>query len=295
MVDPLPLVFGAPGTYAQRPGIVASAGAHLAQLGDRILGIVDPVVWKDVEPALAGACQTGGIAWRAERFSGECTEERVSAFGDTARTWRPAAIVAAGGGKVLDSRKLGAEALGLPSGMIPTIAATDAPTSRIAVVYNDAHVVTRVAHLRAKSALVLVDTAIIVNAPIRFLVAGMGAALSTWPEARACALGAARTPLGGGPSQTALTLAELCYRSVLSRGRQARGRDGRLHHRGRRAHRGGRHSIERFGIRERGLAVAHALHAGQRAAPACAPFLHGEKVAFGVPVQAHLMARGRAA
>ena len=162
MADRLPLIFAAPGTYVQAPGILKTAGPHLARLGGRIFGVVDPNVWNDVEPALAEACRAEGLHWRAERFPGECTEATVAALAETAKAWGPAAIAAAGGGKSLDTGKLIAESLRLPSAMVPTIASTDAPTSRVAVLYDDNHVQVRVARLRANPALVLVDTAIIV-------------------------------------------------------------------------------------------------------------------------------------
>jgi glycerol dehydrogenase len=198
-------------------------------------------------------------------------------------------VIAAGGGKALDTGKLVAEALGLPSVMIPTIAATDAPTSRIAVLYTEVHAQLRVVRLRANPRLVVVDTAIIVRAPIRFLVAGMGDAISTWPEARACAGSGGRTPAGGRPTRAALGLAELCYRTVLAHGRQARDDAA-----------AGRVSeafeavveantlLSGLGFESGGLAGAHSLYAGLSALPTEAPYLHGEKVAFGVVVQTYL-------
>ena len=122
MADRLPLIFAAPGTYVQAPGILRTAGPHLARLGGRIFGVVDPNVWDTVEPALAEACRAEGLPWRAERFPGECTEATVAALAETAKAWGPAAIAAAGGGKALDTGKLIAESLRLPTAMVPTIA-----------------------------------------------------------------------------------------------------------------------------------------------------------------------------
>ncbi len=289
MSDRLPRIFAAPGTFVQAPGILKTAGPHLGRLGSRIFGVVDPNVWSDVEPALAEACQAEGLAWRAERFPGECTEATVANLAEAARAWQPAAIVAAGGGKSLDTGKLVGETLRLPTVMVPTIASTDAPTSRVAVLYNDAHAQVQVVRLRTNPALVLVDTAIIVKAPVRFLIAGMGDALSTWPEARANAAGGARTPLGGSQTRAALALAELCYRVVLQHGRQARA-DAEA----------GRVSpafeavveantlLSGLGFESGGLAACHALYAGLSALPAGAAYMHGEKVAFGVVVQSLL-------
>jgi glycerol dehydrogenase len=289
MSETLPNVFAAAGTYVQGNGALGGIGSHLARLGKRALGVVDPVVRGQVEPAIAEACASEGIAWRSETFPGECTEALVDGLAASARPFGPELVVAAGGGKALDTGKLVAEALGVRSAMVPTIASTDAPTSRVAVLYNDEHAQVRVARLRANPDLVVMDTAVIVRAPVRFLVAGMGDAIATWPEARTCAAKPGRTPAGGRPSRAALALAELCYRTVLAHGRQAR-QDAAA----------GRASeafeavveantlLSGLGFESGGLAAAHSLYAGLSVLSAGAGHLHGEKVAFGVMVQAVL-------
>lgn len=291
MSDALPYVFAAAGTYVQGAGALDVVGPHLARLGKRALGVVDPVVRAQVEPAIQAGCASEGIAWRSEAFPGECTEALVDGLVASVRSWGPELVVAAGGGKALDTGKLVAEALGIRSAMIPTIASTDAPTSRVAVLYNEEHAQVRVARLRANPDLVVVDTAVIVRAPVRFLVAGMGDAIATWPEARTCAAKPGRTPAGGRPSRAALALAELCYRTVLTHGRQAR-QDAAA----------GRVSeafeavveantlLSGLGFESGGLASAHSVYAGLSVLPAGAGYLHGEKVAFGVMVQAALEA-----
>jgi glycerol dehydrogenase len=286
MPERLPLVFAAPGTYVQGPGILATAGPHLARFGARMFAVLDPNIFDVVELGLAGACQSEGLGCRAERFPGECTEKDWERLAEIARTWKPDAIIAAGGGKALDTGKLVADALRLPAVMVPTIASTDAPTSRVAVVYDNQHAVVRVARLRANPALVLVDTALVIKAPVRFLVAGMGDALSTWPEARSNAEGAARTPVGGSQTRAAMALAELSYRIVLQQGREAR-RDAESQTLSAafEAVVEANTLLSGLGFESGGLAVCHALHAGLSAIPACRGAMHGEKVAFGVIVQ----------
>lgn len=282
-------IFGAPGTYIQGPGALGSSGAHLARLGDRVFGLLDVNVWGTVQPILAEACQVEGLAWHVEPFSGECTDAAAEKYEELARSWSATAILAAGGGKTLDTGKLVAEALSLPAAMAPTIASTDAPTSRVAVVYTEDHELSRVARLRRNPALVLVDTAVVLRAPLRFLVSGMGDALSTWPEARANANGAARTPLGGGQTRAAMALAQLSYRLVLDFGRDAVAsvRAGELTP-AFEAVVEANVLLSGLGFENGGLAACHALHAGLSAIPACRNYLHGEMVAFGVVVQSVL-------
>ncbi len=289
MGEGLPYLFAAPGTYVQGPGVLETIGPHLTRLGTRALGVVDPVIRSQVEPALSAACAAERIAWRPEVFPGECTEAVVERMAAAARDLAPEMVIAVGGGKALDTGKLAAEALGLPSVMIPTIVATDAPTSRVAVLYTEEHAQLRVVRLRANPRLIIVDTAIIVRAPIRFLVAGMGDGIATWPEARACAAVGGRTPGGGRPTRAALALAELCYRTILAHGRQARddAAAGRLTE-AFEAIVEANTLLSGLGFESGGLAAAHSLYAGLSALPTRAPYLHGEKVAFGVVVQSIL-------
>ena len=68
----------------------------------------------------------------------------------------------------------------------------------------------------------LVDTQVIVNAPVRWLVSGMGDGLCTWYEAEAAFKGR-RTALAGGVStMAALNLAKLCGDTLLAYGVDAK-------------------------------------------------------------------------
>ena len=130
-------------------------------------------------------------------------------------------VVGIGGGKTMDTAKAVAENLGLPCVIIPTVASNDAPCSGVAVLYNDAGVVIKAVLMRRNPDLVLVDTGIIANAPRRLFAAGLGDALSTWFEARACKNSGARTMARGNVSNTGLMMARLCYDLLMEKGRDA--------------------------------------------------------------------------
>ena len=90
-----------------------------------------------------------------------------------------------------------------PSVIIPTIASNDAPCSSVAVIYNDEGVVIKALMMHRNPDVVLVDTGIIAQAPKHYLVSGMGDALSTYFEARACYRSGAKTMSRGKCSMTA--------------------------------------------------------------------------------------------
>ena len=130
------------------------------------------------------------------------------------------------------------------------------------------------------------DTQVIAQSPPRLLVAGMGDALATWFEAKTCVEGHVKNLRGGLSTQSALVLADLCYRTLLADGADAlRSVQMQVV----------TPALERIveantllsgiGFESSGLAAAHAVHNGLTTAKATHDYLHGEKVAFGLLTQ----------
>lgn len=170
--------------------------------------------------------------------------------------------------------------------MIPTIASTDAPTSALSVIYTEAGEFEEYLIYPKNPDMVVMDTAIIAKAPVRLLVAGMGDALSTWFEAKACYDARATSMAGGQSTVAALSLARLCYDTLLAEGEKARfaAQAGVV-----------TDALERIveantylsgiGFESSGLAGAHAIHNGFTILEECHHLYHGEKVAFGTLAQ----------
>mgnify|MGYP000424136318 CR=1 FL=1 len=115
-----------------------------------------------------------------------------------------------GGGKTIDTAKIAADRAGIPVIIVPTIASTDAPCSGCAVRYSEDGSFESVLYQKTNPAVVLVDVGIIAAAPTRFLVAGMGDALSTWFEARSCDGTQSPNECGGISTRAGLNIARLC-------------------------------------------------------------------------------------
>lgn len=121
-------------------------------------------------------------------------------------------VVVGVGGKTMDTAKAVGHEAGVKWASVPTIVSTDMPTSALA---TDDGVFEEYMLLPRNPDLVLVDTKVAVNAPVRFFVAGMGDALATWVEARATAEArktamAADTCAATPPTESRATKARSC-------------------------------------------------------------------------------------
>lgn len=209
---------GFPAKYYQGPGAIGRIGELASRLGANALVMADGIVRDIVWPKIASSLDETGITNRFETFSGECSQPEIDRIAGVARAAGVDLIIAAGGGKGLDAGKAVAEAIGADMISVPTIASTDAPVSSVVVLYNDDHVQVGALFLKRAPSGVIVDSQIIANAPARLLSAGMGDALATWYEARACSASGARNFHGGDISDVGMTLSRLCRDTILEHG-----------------------------------------------------------------------------
>ena len=195
-------------------------------------------------------------------------------------------VVGVGGGKIFDTAKAVAFYNKTPVMICPTIASTDAPCSALSVIYTDDGVFEEYLFLPSNPNMVMMDTDIIAKSPVRLTVAGMGDALATYFEARACKQSGAVSCAGGKTTEAAMTLAELCFNTLMEEGVKAKI-----------ALEAGActESVEKIieantllsgiGFESAGLAGAHAIHNGMTVLEECHDMYHGEKVAFGTITQ----------
>jgi len=271
-----------PGRYVQAEGALAELGEEVARLGKAALLIAGGTAGRSIVPRHAGAWG-GQLAVSAEAFGGECCDEEIERLTAIARERACDCIVGMGGGKVIDTAKAVAHAAGAPVAIVPTIASTDAPTSAVSVIYTKEGTFSRYLFLPRNPDLVLVDLRVIAEAPVRFLVAGMGDALATWFEAESCRRAYAPNQCGGTATLAACNLARLCYDTILEYGTAAKAACEENAVTPALSHVVEANTLlSGLGFESGGLAAPHSIHNGLTVLPGAHDYYHGEKVALGV-------------
>ncbi len=281
-------VFSSPLRYTQGTNATQKLGSEMACLGigGPALIVAGRSAFAQISDAWRQTLGEAGYRYSIHSFGGECCLAEISRIREAAEALAARVIIGAGGGKVLDAARATAAELNLPFVSCPTLASTDAPCSAVSVIYTEAGIVEEIRILPCNPVLVLVDTQVIVQAPPRLLASGIGDALATWFEARACAASHSRNLRGGNSTRSALALAELCYRTLLEDGVEAMQAAQK---------REVTPAFERIveantllsglGFESSGLAAAHSIHNGLTILPQTRSFFHGERVAFGTLTQ----------
>lgn len=279
--------FGSPGRYIQGPGEINRLAKHTAKYGTKVFAIIDPFFFNDFTPLLAKQYEENSGSFISVPFDHEVTEDRIAAIAQKASKEGAEMIMGIGGGKTLDSAKGVANTLKLPVIIVPTSASTDAPTSALSVIYKENHEHSHAINYVKSPDIVIVDSEIIANAPVRFLVSGMGDAMATLFEAKANA--ASNSPNyicqeAGSFRRTkvAMTIAQLCYDTILEYGVAAKlANEQHVVTEALESVIEANTLMSGLGFENTACACAHAVGDGITATPNGTKTLHGEKVAFG--------------
>ncbi|WGX76624.1 glycerol dehydrogenase [Paraclostridium bifermentans] len=288
--------FICPTKYVQGQDELLNLGYFIKVFGDSALLIAHKDDIERVKDKLDSTAKKFGVIFVESNFKGECSREEVARLQELAKKNKCACTIGLGGGKAIDTAKCVAQGDNLI--IVPTIAATDAPTSHSAVLYTPDGAFDDYAYFKQSPSVVLVDTTVIAKAPTRFLVSGMGDALSTYFEARATASSYSNVNAGlpcgyreglcgeAKGTNTALALAKLCYETLINDGVKAKvSSDCNL------VTPALENIIETnillsgLGFESGGLAAAHAIHDGLTILEGTHKYFHGEKVAFGTIAQ----------
>ncbi len=275
-----------PGRYAQGRGAIERLGALVEPVGRTPLVVADDTVWSFVGDAVTRSFEAAGLPVTRDGFGVYATAAAVDGIAARIRETGADVVIGVGGGSTIDAVKAAGYLAGIRWVSVPTLASTDAPCSALSVIYDEGGAFEEYRFFPRNPDLVLVDTQLVANAPVRFLVAGVGDALATWIEARAVARTDATTMAGGLPTATGTALARLSWDILWEHALPAVAavRDHLV-----------TPSVEKvveantllsgLGFESGGLAAAHAIHNGLTAAPQTHGLTHGQKVNIGSVTQ----------
>lgn len=275
-----------PSKYVQGPGELGRLGEYAEKYGKKALILITASGYKRCGAVVEEGFRNSSTAIIFDYFNGECSKSEIDRLTAVVEKEGCDIVIGIGGGKILDTAKAVAYYKSIPVLICPTIASTDAPCSALSVIYTDEGVFEEYLFLPANPNMVLMDTDIISKSPVRLTVAGMGDALATYFEARACQASGATTCAGGKVTSAAMALAELCFNTLMDEGVKAK-----------LALEAGActPAVEKIieantllsgiGFESGGLAGAHAIHNGFTILDECHHMYHGEKVAFGTITQ----------
>ena len=279
-------IAGGPGRYVQGIGALDRIGSIIKDFGEKPLIVSDDLVWSILGARVSAGIGKSGMKPILAPFGGECSHSEIDRISALCRDGGGDVVIGLGGGKTIDTAKAVSVNLSIPVIIAPTIASNDAPISRVIVIYNAQGALVEVQRMPFSPNVILVDTGVIADAPVRFLIAGIGDALPTKFEVEQSAATQSLNLFGGRPTHTSLVLADTCYRLIRQYGLPAK------------------KAVERrlvteavelvveaniylsgFGFESGGLAAAHALTRGFSVTEEMHGCLHGEEVAFGLLVQ----------
>ncbi len=286
------IIFGAPRRYVQGPNALASIGKELSELGKSAVLIADKRVMELCSETVRASAAAEDVTLTLLPFTGEITYAEIERLCLAIGSERPDIVISAGGGKTIDTGKIVARDIGAAFVSVPTVASNDSPTSHIAVIYDADHKLVGVEEAKANPDLVLVDTQIIIDAPLHLLSAGVGDALVKIFEVEQCVAAKGNNVFGARSPLTALALARACYQTVRESLDDAYA-----------AHARGTPDaafealveacvlMSGLAFESGGLSVSHGMTRGLSAIPTIASALHGHQVAYGLLVQLELEER----
>lgn len=276
----------APAVYRNERGLLKQSGEWVREIGSYALVIGGRRALASVRESLFHSLERAGVQVHTETFDGYSTRQEIASYTAIARQLNVDVIIGVGGGKVLDLSKAVAQESNIPIVTVPTIPATCAAWSALTVLYDSDGQSAGYLPLNQSPALVLADPEVLVQAPRRYLAAGIGDTLVKWHEfavnlngnagslALRSSVGTAKLALDilerhalevyeqAGDGQVTDAFIEVSDSIILLAGLVGTIQDGSAH-----------------------AAIAHGLHDSLTRLEETHYSLHGEKVAFGLLTQ----------
>ena len=215
------LLMRAPLKYIQGEGALEHFYENCKSFGKKYLFVCSHSGYEQTKDLIEKSFGDSKTYRRYEVFGGISSLGEIEKMRAIVKEDRIDVVVGVGGGSAIDTAKATAYYEKKRIAIIPTVCATDAPCTGLSVIYNNDHSFNSYLFYPNNPDFVLVDSRIIVNAPAKFLVAGMGDALGTYFEARACYKTHSLSLENGGITLSSMALCKLCYETLKKDGVKA--------------------------------------------------------------------------
>ncbi len=174
-------VYGAPSEYVVSEGILDKLEVKLAERSyEKVLFVHGKKSWKAAKEYIPKFRE---IQSEQYSYNGECSITEIESLSSFIKKQSFDAVIAVGGGKVLDLVKASSHFCQKPYVLIPTLASNCAPWTPISVIYNESGTFIRYDIYPNNASLVLIEPRILLNAPLEMFIAGIGDTLAKWYEA----------------------------------------------------------------------------------------------------------------
>jgi len=266
-----------------------SIAPHLVLKGDNILTKEQIISFGD-NPLLVGGknslplVETTLSGFSKAYYSPDCSDSSLARLVQEVQSKKSNLIVGVGGGKALDTAKILAHKTGIPIVTIPTSAATCAAWTALGNIYTDEGAFSYDVPLPRCPDLLILDYQLILQAPKRTLVSGIGDAIAKWYES-SISSGDSSDSLTITAVQSARVLRDLLWQKSACAVQNLGGTtwkevvDATVLIAGVMGGLGGANCR---------TVAAHAVHNGLTHLSETHNMLHGEKVAYGILVQLRL-------
>ena len=207
--------------YVQGKDALLKFHEEMGYMGKRWLFICSRSGYKACHDKIEKSFEGTDDFRRYEVFGGISSKGEIAKMKKIVEDDKIDVVVAAGGGSAVDTAKATAYYCKKHIVVIPTVVATDAPCTGLSVIYNDDGSFNTYLFYPTNPDAVIVDSQVIANAPVEFLISGMGDALGTYFEGRASIRTESPSLEGTGITRSGLGLARLCYDTLRAYGSQA--------------------------------------------------------------------------
>lgn len=278
-------VHGAPSEYVLKEDILEQLESKLLERGfQKVLVIHGEKSWQAAKPYWPEFTK---IEFEDYTYGGECSITEIETVKEIVNSNSYDALLAVGGGKVLDLVKAVSHLTHKSFVLVPTLASNCSAWTPLSVLYDDSGAFIRYDIYPSSASLVLIEPRILLHAPLNMLIAGIGDTLAKWYEADVQISVIDNKPV---PLQISHYAARQCKDILLlhSEGAIKAAETGILNDDFVKVAEtiivlGG--MVGGFGDHYGRIAGAHAIHNGLTIIEETHHALHGEKVAYGILIQ----------